>query len=125
VVDWNIRTYTTDGGGKPVDDWLRSLATTDPTGAAHVVATVDLLEEHGVDLGMPHARPLEDGLWELRARSGGSIWRIIYFHWKGRTFGLLHAFTKKTRTTPRVDIQTAKNRRKTWLDRERRRRAPR
>jgi phage-related protein len=119
VAAWNLRTYTTDDGGKPVDDWLSELASTEPKGAAKVVSTIDLLEEHGIDLGMPFARPLEDGLWELRAQHSGVIWRVIYFHWKARTFGLVHAFTKKTKTTPRADIDLAKTRRDTWLRRAR------
>ncbi|MYA52964.1 MAG: type II toxin-antitoxin system RelE/ParE family toxin [Dehalococcoidia bacterium] len=99
-----------------MDDWMRSL---DPEARAAVVNVVDLLEEHGAALALPHARPLGEGLWELRARSPGGIQRVIYFHWFGRTFGLLHGFTKKTRQTPRTEIDTARRRQATWLARER------
>lgn len=117
--EWNIRTYTTDDGSKPVDDWILRLP---PRAAARVVAVIDLLERHGIDLHMPHAKHLEDGVWELRARLGSDIWRVLYFHWKGRTFGLLHSFTKKAQQTSRADIDVAKVRRETWLRRERDRR---
>lgn len=118
--NWNIRTFTETARDKrkPVDDWLLSLP---PTAQARVIWTIDLLEEHGTDLTMPHARHLEDGIWELRAQKGNDIWRVIYFHWRGRTFGLLHGFTKKTRKTSAADIATAKERRAAWLARAARR----
>lgn len=31
----------------------------------------------------------------------------LYFPWFGHTFGLLHGFTKKTRTTPRAELTIA------------------
>ena len=111
---WNIRTFTTDAGGKPVEEWIESLS---PTGRAEVVAAIGLLEQHGVELGMPQARSLADGLWELRIHDRGGAQRVIYFHWKGRTFALLHGFTKRTQRTPRRELETARRRRDRWLER--------
>lgn len=68
---------------------------------------------------MPFARHLGDGLWELRVRDSAGIYRVVYFHWKGRTFGLLHGFSKKTQATPQRDLETAKTRRGNWLERTR------
>ena len=45
------------------------------------------------------------------------IYRVLYFHWFGHTFGLLHGFTKKTQAAPRGELQTAKRRRDIWLSR--------
>ena len=112
----NIRTFTTDTGGKPVEDWIRSLT---PQERAEVILVVELLEAHGHDLGMPHARYVESGLWELRVRVGRVRLRIFYFHWKGRTFGLLHGLAKKTAATPRAEIERAQARRAAWLARDR------
>ena len=63
----NIRTFTTDAGGKPVEDWIRSLG---PEERAEAILMVELLEVHGNDLAMPHARYIEAGVWELRPASG-------------------------------------------------------
>lgn len=112
-----MRTFTSESGQKPVDDWLRSL---EPEAGAVVINVIDLLEEHGPGLGMPHARPLGDGLWELRTRDRAGIYRVIYFHWFRRTFGLLHGFTKRTQRTQRTEIETAAKRQATWLAREER-----
>jgi phage-related protein len=115
---WNVRPFTTDTGAKPVEDWIRSLP---QSGRIEVLAAIDDLEEAGIDLHLPAARPLRNGVWELRVRDPAGIYRILYFHWRGRTFGLLHGFTKTTRATPERELQLALNRRATWLARERRR----
>lgn len=111
---WAIRTYITDTGNKPVDEWIRGL---NPTVRAEVIANVRLLAEFGTDLRMPHARYVRDGIWELRPRSANTIERVLYFHWFGRTFGLLHGFTKRTQGTRRTEIEIALERRAIWLSR--------
>lgn len=88
-----------------------------------MVRGVELLERHGTDLGLPFARHLRDGIWELRVETGGKAFRLLYFHWKGRTFGLLHGFTKKRKTTPRDALSLATSRRAEWLERARKRQA--
>ena len=115
---WLIRTYTSDIGAKPVDEWMESL---EPAAQAEVFLAVRLLREHGVSLGMPFARHLREGLWELRVRDPAGIYRIVYFHWKGRTFGFVHAFSKKTRATPPADIELGLRRKRQWLQRSRQR----
>jgi phage-related protein len=114
VPKWLIRTFTTDAGGKPVEDWIRLL---EPSARAEVVATIDLPERHGTALGMPFVRSMGNGLWELRARDASGIYRVLYFQWKGRTFGLLHGFSKKARATPKQDLELARARRAAWLAR--------
>lgn len=111
---WLARTFTTDTGRKPVEEWIESL---EPAARAEVLIVIDLLEERGVELREPFAKHLEDGIWELRARGSDGIYRVLYFHWFRHTFGLLHGFTKKTQATPRGELQTAKRRRDTWLAR--------
>ena len=66
----NIRTFTTDSGGKPVEDWIRSLSYEEQ---AEAILVVELLETHGHDLAMPHSRYLEAGLWEVGTRTGTRI----------------------------------------------------
>jgi phage-related protein len=61
----------------------------------------------GVELGMPYARPLTGKLWELRVSSGRLDYRLLYFAHTGHRFVLLHAFSKKTRRTPRCEIEIA------------------
>lgn len=111
---WLIRTYTSETGRKPVEEWLDSLA---PAAQAAVLEELRLLRAFGAALEMPHARPLDHGIWELRARGSDGIWRVLYFHWKGHTFGILHGFTKKTQSTPPHELAIARERMRTWLSR--------
>jgi phage-related protein len=111
--EWNTRPFRT-GKRRPVEEWLEGL---NPKARVEVLWKIELLEDNGTSLAAPHSRFVEDGLWELRARVGTDEHRIIYFHWFGRTFGLLHGFTKKTQKLDRSDIETARARRAEWLDR--------
>ena len=78
---------------------------------ARYLRLVDLIEEHGPQrLGMPHARPLAHGLWELRMRGRDGIGRAIYVAVSGRKVVILHAFIKKTQKTPRKAMETARRR---------------
>jgi phage-related protein len=116
VATWLVRTFTTSAGGKPVEEWVRSLT---PEGRAAVGMAVRLLGQHGTGLEMPRARFLDDGIWELRTQTSDGIQRILYFHWFGRTFGLLHGFTKKTRKIPSSELELARERKRTWIARSR------
>lgn len=68
----------------------------------------ELLVEFGPLLRMPHSRVLGDGLFELRCRGQEGIARVLYCHAPGRRVVLLHAFVKKTRTTPARDLRLAR-----------------
>lgn len=88
-----------------------------PFAQAAMRDAVAYLREWGTEAGMPHVRAMSAGLWELRARDRDGIYRILYFHWRGRTFGFLHGFTKTTRTTPKADLELARQRLAIWLSR--------
>lgn len=71
----------------------------------------ELLEAFGpMKVGMPHVRPLEGKLWEMRMKGRDGIARAVYAAVQGRTLLVLHAFVKKTQTTPRAAIETARKR---------------
>lgn len=114
AVAWLARTFTTDTGGKPVEEWMASLA---PQARAVVLILIDLLEERGTALREPFAKHVEDGIWELRARGPDGAYRVLYFHWFGHTFGLLHGVTKRTQKTPRAELEIARRRRDIWRTR--------
>lgn len=74
---------------------------------AKVIRTIELLEEFGNDLGMPHSRHMSDGLLELRIRGTREI-RIFYsFHKKQAV--LLHACIKKTPKTLDKELDRAQD----------------
>ena len=76
----------------------------------------DLLEVMGPQrVGMPHIRPLDGKLWEMRMQGRDGIARAIYAAVHGRTLLVLHVFLKKTQTTPRSAIETARKRLETAI----------
>jgi phage-related protein len=78
---------------------------------ASFLRIAELLEDFGPQhVGMPHVRPLEGKLWEMRMQGRGGIARAIYAAVQGRTLLMLHVVVKKTQTTPRAALQTAHKR---------------
>lgn len=78
---------------------------------ARFLHIAELLEDFGPQrVGMPHIRPLEGKLWEMRMRGRDGIARAVYAAVQGRTLLVLHVFVKKTQSTPRAAIETARKR---------------
>jgi len=75
---------------------------------ARFLHIAELLQEHGPQhVGMPHVRPLEAKLWEMRLQGRDGIARAVYAAVQGRRLLVLHVFVKKTQTAPRRAIATA------------------
>jgi len=63
-------------------------------------------------VGMPLARPLGEGLWEVRcALSGNRIARVLFCFTEGRLLAL-HGFIKKTQKTPDAELKLALKRKR-------------
>ena len=78
---------------------------------ARFLHIAELLETFGPQqVGMPHIRPLESKRREMRMRAREGIARAVYAAVQGRTLLVLHVFVKKTQTTPRAAIETARKR---------------
>lgn len=84
-----------------------------PTGIlADYLRLLDLMQEFGADLRMPHSRALGDGLFELRAKGREGIGRVFYCMHVGQYIVVLHSFVKKTQETPLNELRTARARHK-------------
>jgi phage-related protein len=78
---------------------------------ARFLRIADMLQEFGPhQVGLPHARPLEGKLWEMRMQGRDGIARAVYVAMHGRRLLVLHVFVKKTRTTPRKALDIARKR---------------
>lgn len=78
---------------------------------ARFLRVAELLEAFGPQhVGLPHVRPLEGKLWEMRMKGRDGIARAVYAAVQGRTLLVLHLFVKKTQQTPRAAIDTARKR---------------
>ncbi|MDO4204632.1 MAG: type II toxin-antitoxin system RelE/ParE family toxin [Selenomonadaceae bacterium] len=73
-----------------------------------MVKTIELLENNGPDLRMPHSESLGNGIFELRAKVGSDISRELYFFFSGQKEILTNGFVKKTQKTPKAELELAK-----------------
>ncbi len=69
---------------------------------------LELLELKGPELREPYSKALGDGIFEVRARQGSDISRILYFFVVGQKIILTNGFVKKTQKTPTHEIERAK-----------------
>ena len=68
------------------------------------------------NVGLPHIRPLENKLWELRLKGKDNIARSIYVLASNRRIVILHTFIKKTQETPAKSLKMAHTRLKEVCD---------
>ena len=67
---------------------------------------------HGPNLGMPHSRPMGDGLFELRMKASEGIGRVFYCTLIEQTIVMLHTFLKMSQKTPASELAVARKRMK-------------
>ena len=77
---------------------------------ADYVRLVELLVEYGPNLRLPHSRAFGEGLFELRLKGKNNIGRAFYCFLIGQRIVVLHAFIKKTQTTPEMELKIARKR---------------
>lgn len=106
--------YEDEKGRSPVLDFISSL---DAKMKAKVFGRIELLEKNGPLLGMPFARHLDDGIFELRTVQGSNITRILYFFVVEERVVLTHGFVKKTQKTPARELDRARRLREDWRTR--------
>ena len=115
MLEFEIIFYDKPDGTEPVKEFLDSL---DVKMRAKMLRTVLLLAENGTQLREPYSKPLDDGIFELRAKVGSDISRVLYFFLIGKKVVLTNGFIKKTQKTPGAEIEKAKQYRKEYLSRK-------
>ena len=97
--------YRLASGREPVREWLKQLDLTSRKMVGEDLFTLQL----GWPVGMPLARKMEAGLWELRSNIPRGIARIMFTEEKGILI-LLHGFIKKSQKLPTSDLALARRR---------------
>ncbi len=82
-----------------------------------MLRSIQALQDMGVSLRMPLSESLDDGIFELRAKVGTNISRVLYFFVIGNQAVLTHGFIKKTQKTPAREIERAKKIRDDYIKR--------
>ena len=97
--------YETIDGNMPAKDFLCSLKY---DMRAKMIRMLELLQKNGPALRLPYSEELEDGIFELRAKFGSDISRLLFFYDEGKVVLLTNGFVKKSQKTPYNAIQLAK-----------------
>lgn len=113
--EFEIIFYSKQDGTEPAKDFILSL---DKKMRAKMLRTIEMLQINGYDLREPYSKFLGDGLFELRAKVGTDISRVIYFFVIGKKVILTNGFIKKTQATPKAEIERAKRFKSDYLNRK-------
>ena len=111
---FDVEFYEKENGEVPVKSFLLSL---NDKMLAKIFRIIDVLQDYGPKVRMPHSKALGDGLFEIRAKQGSDISRVLYFFYIGKKVILTNGFVKKTQKTPKGEIELAKKFREDYLKR--------
>ncbi len=113
--EFEVVFYEKPDGSEPVKEFLLSV---DNKMRARLLRIIGLLAQNGTALRMPYSEYLVDGIFEIRAKVGSDISRVLYFFVVGKKIVLTNGFVKKTQKTPKNEIELAKKYRNEFLSRE-------
>jgi phage-related protein len=99
--------FRSDSGNEPVREWLLCL----PKAERKLIGADVLKVQYCWPIEKPLVGGLGNGLWEVRSRLGDRIARVIFLV-DGRRMVLLHGFIKKSRKTPKHELDVAVKRMK-------------
>ena len=104
-MDWSVETLNA-----AVDKELDALPA---DMRARFVRISELIAAVGLDrVGAPHVKHLTGSIWEMRMRGRDGISRALYVTVRNKRVVVVRVFVKKTRTTPRREIDLALQRAK-------------
>lgn len=115
MAEFEVEFYETTDGDKPAKDFLIS---SDNKMRAKMASMISLLQENGYNLREPYSKHLSEGIFELRAKVGSDITRVMYFFYIDRRVILTNGFVKKTKKTPLKELEKAKKYRQDYLRRK-------
>ena len=107
-MSWEIHYFSIE-----IEDEILAL----PSGLlARYLRLTDMMLVYGSNLGLPHTKSLNDGLFELRLKSKEGIARVFYCTKVGKKIVMLHSFTKKSQKIPKKEMNIALKRLKEVKD---------
>ena len=105
--------FANESGTEPVRQWLRDLPKVDRVCIGEDICDV----EFEWPVGLPICRPLGNGLYEVRTNLKDRVARV-FFGIEGDQMVLLHGFIKKSQSTPKPDLDLARQRLQTYRRRK-------
>ncbi len=115
MAQFTIEFYEKDNGEQPIREFLLGL---DKKMRAKAMHYIELLRDNGTWLREPYTKHLQEGIFELRVKSGSDITRVLFFFYVGRRIVLTKGFVKKGPKTPPKEIIKAKKYRADYVRRK-------
>jgi len=116
-MEYEVEYVELENNEKPFEEFVLGLTLKE---RAKIFETINyFLELKNNDLSIKEklSKHLEDGIFELRTYLSDNIARTLYFYQKGAKIIMTHGFIKKTRKSPRKEIEKAKALRKLYNER--------
>lgn len=114
-MNYSVEYYEKEDGTYPAEEFILSQ---DKKMQAKLFMALEFLEEKGPLLREPYSKSLGDGIFEVRAKQGSDISRVLYFFVVDKRIILTNGFVKKTQKTPTNEIERAKRYRKDYQTRK-------
>jgi len=106
-MNWKVTFYNTKVESETLDF---------PSGIlANFLHIAEMMETLGPNLGRPYVGSLGSGLYEIRAKGKEGIGRSLYCTITGKEVVILNSFIKKTKKTPKKELDLARKRMKEVL----------
>ena len=90
---FEVEYFEKEDGTYPAEEFILSQ---DVKMRAKLFRLLELLEEKGNTLREPYSKSLDDGIFEIRAKQGNNITRVLYFFYVGNKIILTNGFVKKS-----------------------------
>ncbi len=110
--EYDVIFFTRADGTEPAREFIESL---EPKMLAKVLRAIEYVRDYGTYAREPYSKHIEDGIFEIRAKVGSDISRVMYFFYVGRKIILTNGFIKKAQKTPVKEIVLAKKYREEYL----------
>ena len=104
-MSYAVEYFELPDGSRPAEEFILEQ---DLKMQAKLFMALEFLEERGPTLREPFSKSLGDGIFEIRAKQGSDISRVLYFFRVGKKVILTNGFVKKTQKTPAREIDRAK-----------------
>ena len=105
MAKYQVIFFEKENGTAPAEEFINSL---DVKMSAKIYRLLVMMSENGPELREPYSKHLDDGIFELRAKIGSNITRVLYFFFIGHRIIITNGFIKKTQKTPKAEIDKAK-----------------
>ena len=102
---FEVEYFEKEDGTYPAEEFILSQ---DVKMRAKLFRLLELLEEKGNTLREPYSKSLDDGIFEIRAKQGSNITRVLYYFYIGNKIILTNGFIKKSQKTPPSESDLAK-----------------